>query len=288
MLAIRHILFPLDFSDRCCAAAPFVEAMASFFGAKITLVSAASPFRFTGMGDAGVVVDPDEIIAEIKAQLDGALVKELAHLRVERMAEYGDPAQVIVDFAHNNNVDLIMMPTHGYGPFRTLLLGSVTAKVLHDAQCPVWTAAHVEDAPSREHIKPRSILCALDATEKSVPIMQWASDLRKAMGAALRLVHVIPSMEAWPSAEMDRQYDFEETMRQEAQRQIARMQQDAGVEAPVCVAVGNFSDAVREEARRHGADLVVIGRGVLNEKLGRLRTHSYEIIRHAPCPVLSV
>ena len=115
---------------------------------------------------------------------------------------------MIVDFAHNNDVDLIMMPTHGYGPFRTLLLGSVTAKVLHDAQCPVWTAAHVEDTPSRDHIKPRNILCALDATEKSVPIMQWASDLRKAMGAALRLVHVIPSMEAWPSAEMDRQYDF--------------------------------------------------------------------------------
>jgi hypothetical protein len=47
--------------------------------------------------------------------------------------------------------DLIMMPTYGMGSFRRHLIGSVTAKVLHDVACPVWTAAHVETqrAPSR-------------------------------------------------------------------------------------------------------------------------------------------
>ncbi len=63
----------------------------------------------------------------------------------------GDPAQVITAFAHTQGVDLIMMPTHGYGPFRRLLLGSVTAKVLHDAECPVWTAVHMAKAPHRVH-----------------------------------------------------------------------------------------------------------------------------------------
>jgi nucleotide-binding universal stress UspA family protein len=85
---------------------------------------------------------------------------------------------------------------------------------------------------------------------------------------------------------MDRQ--FEEDLRQEARQQITKMQTAAGVEAALCVAVGNIADAVREEARRHNADLIVIGRGVLHEKLGRLRTHAYGIIRQAPCPVLSV
>ena len=51
MLAIKHILFPLDFSDRCCGAVPFVEAMASRYGAKITLISVARPFWYAGMGD---------------------------------------------------------------------------------------------------------------------------------------------------------------------------------------------------------------------------------------------
>jgi nucleotide-binding universal stress UspA family protein len=43
-----------------------------------------------------------------------------------------------------------------------------------------------------------------------------------------------------------------------------------------------------KEADTTSPDLIVIGRGVLHETLGRLRTHAYGIIRHAPCPVLSV
>jgi len=288
MLAVKHILFPLDFSDRACAAVPFVEAMAGRFGAKVTLLSVAQPFYYAGMGDPGgpVMLYTDEIMNELKTRLDTALVKEFAHLPVERVAELGDPAQVILEFADNNDVDLIMMPTHGYGPFRSLLLGSVTAKVLHDAKCPVWTATHAAEGPSLEHVKTRTVLCAVDNTPKSIALMQWAAEFARANGAALRLVHAVPGMEGWPSQQIDTQ--FEEEMRQEARKQIEKMQASAGVDAPLCIAVGNVADAVREETRRHGADLLVIGRGVLHEKLGRLRTHSYAIIRHAPCPVLSV
>jgi len=167
-----------------------------------------------------------------------------------------------------------------------LLLGSVTAKVLHDAPCPVWTATHVEQVPSLDHVKTKSILCAVDATPKSIRLMQWSAELSKATGASLRLVHIIPGMEGWPSRQMDRQ--FEEDLRLAARDEIAKMQASTGVDAPLCVAVGNVADGVREEARRHGTDLVAIGRGILNETLGRLRTHAYGIIRQSPCPVLSV
>jgi nucleotide-binding universal stress UspA family protein len=48
--------------------------------------------------------------------------------------DHGDPATYITAQAEKNDVDLIMMATHGYGTFRSLLLGSVAAKVLHDAK----------------------------------------------------------------------------------------------------------------------------------------------------------
>jgi nucleotide-binding universal stress UspA family protein len=288
MLNIKHILFPIDFSNRCCGAVPFVDAIASRFGAKITLLSVAQPFWYAGMGDPGgpVMIDTDEILDELKTRLEGSLVKEFAHLQVDRVAELGDPAQVIVEFARNNKVDLIMMPTHGYGPFRSLLLGSVTAKVLHDAECPVWTAAHVEESPVRDHAKMRAIVCAVDASPNSIPLMKWAANLAKDTGATLRLVHVIPGMEAGVPKQMDGQ--LEEDLRLEARKRIEELQKAARIEAPLCVTIGAVADGVREEARRHGADLVVIGRGVLNETLGRLRTHAYGIIRHAPAPVISV
>ncbi|HUA82268.1 MAG TPA: universal stress protein [Bryobacteraceae bacterium] len=288
MLNLKHILFPLDFSSRCCAAVPYIEAMAVRFGAKITVLSVAQPFFYAGMGDPGgpVMVDSDEVLRELKERLDGALVKEFARVPVDRVAEIGDPAQVIVSFARSQNADLIMMPTHGYGPFRGLLLGSVTAKVLHDAECAVWTAAHMEDPPAREHLSTRAVLCAVDGTAKSVELMKYAAELAAACGATLRLAHVIPGIESWPARQADR--DFEEQMRLEARRTVEGLQKAAGIDAPLCVAVGNIAEGVREEARRHGADLIVIGRGVLHETLGRLRTHAYGIIRHSPCPVISV
>jgi nucleotide-binding universal stress UspA family protein len=193
---------------------------------------------------------------------------------------------VIVAYARDVKADLIMMPTHGYGPFRSLLLGSVTAKVLHDAQCPVWTAAHVEDSPVRDHREPRHILCAVDGTPRGVELMKWAQELAAAYGATLRLTHVITGFETGQARQVDR--EFEDEMRLDARKLIEAQQKEAGVDVPLCITVGNTAAGVREEARRHGADLVVIGRGVIHETLGRLRTHAHAIIRQSPCPVLSV
>jgi hypothetical protein len=48
---------------------------------------------------------------------------------------------------------MILMPTHGYGPFRQMLLGSVTAKVLHDSKCPVLT----EPISSQQSVLPNGL-----------------------------------------------------------------------------------------------------------------------------------
>lgn len=288
MFAIKQILFPVDFSERICGAAPYVEAMAKRFGASVTLMSVAPPLWYAAMGDVGtpVYIDPDELRTDLISRLDGVLVKEFAGLTVERIAEVGDPAAEITRYAHTQGVDLIMMPTHGYGPFRSLLLGSVTSKVLHDTQCPVWTGAHMEDSPGREHIEPRNVLCAVDGTPKSVPLMDWAAEFSKRTGAALRMVNVVPTIEGWPERQLDRERAAEAV--KEARERISTLQREAGIDAPLCVAVGNIPGTVRDEARRHAADLIVIGRGLLHESFGRLRAHSYGIIRQAPCPVVSV
>jgi nucleotide-binding universal stress UspA family protein len=290
MLPIKHILFPIDFSERACGAAPFVEAVANRFGAKVTLLNVfPPPFVYLGLGEpvVPVEIDTEALKADLKARLDGAFVRELARVPVERVVEMGDPAGTITRYAREHNVDLIMMPTHGYGPFRRFLLGSVAAKVLHDAECPVWTAAHTEEpSPAKEHLACSSVLCAVDRTDKSAAVIEWASEFAKAAGATLRLVHAVPGVEAWPERQFDR--EFESVLRDEAKEAIANVQRSVGVEAPLCISPGKVADVVRDEARTHATDLIVIGRGVLNEKFGRLRTNAYGIISHAPCPVISV
>jgi len=181
-------------------------------------------------------------------------------------------------------VDLIMMPTHGYGTFRSLLIGSVTAKVLHDARCPVWTAAHAAEQRA-SHI-PRTIICSVDGTPQSADLMRWASEFSGRCGATLQLLHVVPPITDWAAFEGDRKLQEEE--REAAHARLESLRKLAGIDAPLRVAVGPIAPTVAERAHEEEADLVIIGRGQIGAPLARLRTHAYAIIQRSPCPVLSV
>ncbi|MFM2124988.1 MAG: hypothetical protein RL328_1439, partial [Acidobacteriota bacterium] len=171
MLAIKHILFPVDFSEQNAAAAPFVRAMAAQFGAEVTLISVLPPFWEPVGGmlvpGAPMPMDLESLRSNLGHRLAGAFATELAGVSVRRVAELGDPAQVVTQYAQSEGVDLIMMPTHGYGVFRSLLLGSVTSKVLHATECPVWTATHTEEPPALHQVDVKTIVCAVDGPLKS-------------------------------------------------------------------------------------------------------------------------
>jgi nucleotide-binding universal stress UspA family protein len=290
MMTIEHILFPFDFSSPGFQAAGFVEAAAKRFGARVTLLGAISP-----VPDISAAQQMEQ---DLQSRLDGALTRELAGVDVERIATVGDPAEKIVEFARANEVDLIMMPTYGCGFFRSLLIGSVAAKVLHDARCPVWTAAHAEEQRSRP--APRAILCAVAGTDGTGALIEWAGEFSERMGATLKLLHVVPPISDWLALPGEK--DLQERLRGEAHRRLEALLERAnngatrlcaspesrGVDAPLKIAVGPIAGAVAEEARQEEADLVIIGRGSLQSPLGRLRTHAYGIIQRSPCPVLSV
>ena len=283
---IKHILFPFDFSDNGRRAIPFVRAVAERYEARVTVVSVVPPVWDVAPVGPGVLVDGDASasLSERQSRLDRILIEDFAGVAVDRMAEMGDPAQRIVDIAHTGAVDLIMMPTHGLGRFRSLLIGSVTAKVLHDVGCPVWTATHAEELHGRP--LPRAILCAVDGSASSAHVLQWAEAFSTRIGATLQVLHVVAPITDWPSLERER--SLQDQVREEARVKVESMQKAAGIAVPLRVAVGEIVATVTETARQDDADLLVIGRGVLTEVLGRLRTHEYNIIQRSPCPVLSV
>lgn len=284
MMKIGHILFPMDFSERCCAAVPFVASMARHYGSKITLLSIADLPSFEAYSEPGEPVTGNAglVLNDLQARLDGALLQPFSGLDVKRAVDVGDPAELILDYAEMHAVDIVMMPTHGVGRFRQFLLGSVTAKVLHDAKCPVWTAAHRAE-PHLDSVLPyRTILCAVDETPDCSQPLMWAAEFAADCGARLRLVHVFPGMANFPSAE------YREDMRRGAMERMEVLFRRLGVRAPLTVSFGLVSDCVRDEAKHSQADLLVIGRGHIHQTLGRLRTHAYSIISQSPCPVVSV
>jgi nucleotide-binding universal stress UspA family protein len=276
---IKKILFPVDFSPSCVGAARYVEAWAGQFEAEIMLLHAV------GMGEHSL---PRDLMPVRQKQLDDFLASELKYFTTNRVCTEGEAAETIVEAVTSWKPDLVMMPTHGLGFYRRHLLGSVTAKVLHDLHCPVWTSVHAEFAPPLESVHCRKILCAVDFVESSRCILEWAAWLAGQYQASLGIVHANPTIDPdagmWSLEEEFRRFAFEKSM-----RSVELLQAETGAKAAqVFVNPGRPAEVVCSVAKNFGADLVVIGRHNGAGIAGHLFQNAYSILRESPCPVVSI
>jgi len=284
--AVSRILLTVEFSDRCRGAARYAEALGRRFNAELVLLHVFTPY-------VGAVEQVDyadlsaRSIAQRKADLDNFLINPPAELKVRRIVLEGDPAREIVEYARAGSFDLIVMPTHGYGLFRRFLLGSITAKVLHDVSCPVWTGPHTENAPEWNALCLSRISCAIDFGAQSRPVLRWGASMAAEFGANLEILHAIPAWTAYKGS-----YYFDPVWQREAEEtaraQIASLQCEMGIHGEPHVVIGDVPATICQAARTLKTDLLVIGRGYGIGMSGGLRTNAYTIIRESPCPVLSI
>ncbi|MGA8595804.1 MAG: universal stress protein [Bryobacteraceae bacterium] len=290
MLTFKKMLFPVDLSESSIDAAPYVAAIARKFESEIILLHALEVYNGLAYGDASTATlyraYENEIRQSRTAELETFGFEEFKDLKVTRSVETGEAAHRITQYADEHGIDLIVMPTHGLGRFRRLLLGSVTSKVLHDTGRPVWTMAHAEKlaAGAGQHI--RDIVCAVDLCSNSVRAIRAAADIANRYGAQVNLVHAIPCPDLGRGIIEDA--SFQRFLFDAASQKIAALQAESQTQFDTSIKHGNVASVVRESALLSNAQLVVIGRGRMQEFLGRLRTNVSAIIREAPCPVLSV
>lgn len=281
MPQIKKILFPVDFSDQSIGAARYVEAFTGRFQAELMLLHVVSNGVYTAAG---------ELFEARKAQLDNFLLDELKYYPTERLCVEGEIVEKIVETARLWRPDLIMMPTFGLGHYRPLLIGSTTAKILHDLDGPVWTDVHAEFAPPLEAVTCRRILCAIGLDDRSGCVLSWAAYLAREYQAELGIVHALPAIEAAPFARFLDE-EFSASLAQDARERILALQDsvlEGGVKPVVFIQPGDPAKVAAETARKFAADLLVIGRHAKAGLAGHLRQNAYAILRESPCPVLSV
>lgn len=290
MIAFSRIVFPADLSEQAQQAAPFVAAMARRFNSELFVLHVFEPYvsyyPVPAAATPRAVRSEQERREERQQKFESFLPAFLGDIsRTSRFAE-GDPAECIISCAREFGADLIMMPTHGYGKFRRLLLGSVTAKVLHDAECPVWTGVHTDRMWQAPEASWHRFLCAVDEDPRDVALLKWAAQFACEQRAELRVVHAVHA--AAPIHAEQESGSLSDFLMRVARERLARMQADAGTSLEIQLVFGPVSQVVREAALDYKADLVLIGRGAIRKGLGRLRSSAYEVIREAPCPVISL
>jgi nucleotide-binding universal stress UspA family protein len=284
----RSILFPVDLSDRSRAAAPFVLSIAQRSHARVAIVHAVQPPppMYAGMNTVyPEAFDFAAVRREMEMRIQEFAAAELPKIDTQVLVEIGEPAAVILDAAQSAGADLIAMPTHGYGLFRRMLLGSVTAKVLHDARVPVWTSAHAPEPSHRAHPQPRHILVAIDLKPQSKHVLEFAIELAANTGATVEMVHVAHEGVITPDGPENQMRGLLEAA---AREELIKIHEDAAADVEIVTDGGNIAHRLRELAFRKRIDLIVVGRGAIQSHFGGLKTNAYAIIREAPCPVVSV
>jgi len=269
---IHKILFPVDFSASCIAMAAYVRRAAEIFRANVTVVHVCDLVSHNGF--ELYARRTDEIAEDhwnlARNKLEHFLPFPAGDCR--RLLLAGDAASQIVSTANKAKFDLIVMPTHA-GCFRQMLLGSTTASVLQQADCPVLTMQHAEAAVPRS-VEHRRWVCAVGLSPDSERVLRFAARAASAAGVELSVIHSVPPGKASCGAEMTLE-------------RIAELQGRAGSDAAVRIAAGRVEEALLDEVREASADVLVIGRN-LRCVSGPPGDLTYALVRDSPCPVVSV
>ena len=194
---INHILVPLDGSALAEGVLPHVSAIAQAFNARITLLHIVDlPHKLRGQ----LAIDPldwhlkrreaEVYLGNISSRLRGA------NLTVYDVILEGSAAQCIIDFAHNTDVDLIALSTHGQSGLSGWNISSVVQKIiLRSFKSSLLVRAYQSCFIDLANIRYKRLFIGLDCSARAEYILPVAIRLAKFYNAQLILATVISKPE---------------------------------------------------------------------------------------------
>lgn len=140
----QHIMVPLDGSELAECVLPHVEALATGCNvSRVTLVRVVTPLHLYGGAEFGLAPEERQRVEAdsmgvARAYLE-RMVKRLADMGVSAQSEvlFGNIIDSLVDYADKNEVDLIIIATHGRSGVSRWVWGSVADRTLRSASVPV-------------------------------------------------------------------------------------------------------------------------------------------------------
>ncbi len=143
MVTIDRILVPIDFSSYSKEALQFAVPFARKFKAELILLHVVEPAIYPAdfnFGQVGIPSIEDELRSKAIAELNKLADKETKRrARSSVMVRVGKPFIEIITAAKEENIDLIIMATHGHSGIEQILFGSTAERVVRKAHCPVLT-----------------------------------------------------------------------------------------------------------------------------------------------------
>jgi nucleotide-binding universal stress UspA family protein len=264
----------------------YALAQAAEFGADLILFHAYDTLVVTASDTSGIRYYDYAAAARTEMKQLEPLSRRVRESGVpcEVVVRPGLPADQILSFLREREIDRVVMGTHSPGPIGKLLVGSVAEAVLRTAKVPVYIVGpDVVDGTYR-NFATHTILCAVSMTEASYMVADFAAELAIHHNARLVLQHVIKPQ------------DRSEVL---AGRSIDQIEADLLSLVPVefkeklalqtIVVPGDPTEELLYQARAQQADLIVLGAQGASA-FAAVTRHGvvYKVLAHSHCPVITL
>jgi len=289
MLTINHILHPTDLSEGAQRAFAYAASLAHLHDAELHMLNVVGRHQYnfeelragyplkadilnTWMQDAGINQFTAADLAIVQVQEEGAV-----------------PGTNILSYAEENTADLIVMGTHGRRGVDRMLLGSVAEEVVRQAPCPVCTVRNALETAPADSVQ--RVMVPIDFSEASTRALEYAHELALTYGSEIVVMHAIEEVVLPMAYGMAPKQVDAEAVRPNVEAALANLL-DEYVEiehARAEIRVGYPPQEILDTITDASIDWVVMGthgRQGLNRLL--MGSVTERIVRHAPCPVLTV
>ncbi len=269
-VSFKNILVATDFSPCSEMVLPYARSLARQFDSTLFLAHVIST-EVLG-------IDPMQIeTAEMNARRmmdDIEATGMLAGVRHQRVMEEGDTWSMLSKMIRENDIDLIVVGTHGRTGLKKFVMGSVAEEIFRHAPCPVLTIGPKVFAEAKRDAKITHVLFATDLHPENPGPIDYAVALAHEHKAHLTLMHV---------AETDSQMPIPQALLELVPPEI-----ELWAEPEAVIEIGDAAEKIVQLAANRHADIIVLGA----HRPAILTTHlmdiAYKVVVEAPCPVLTV
>jgi len=279
-LSFKNILLATDFSPVSGMAVKYAQAIARRHASRVHTIHVTAP-------DSYHLLDPDAFAITFSgAIMEAENIPDVLHGLLEGLPSQtplrqGTIWKVISDVVERNEIDLLVLASHGRHGISRMVLGSVAEDVFRNVSCPVLTVGPDVRPCHRREIRIKKVLLATHF-EKGSTAPMYAASVCNEFGAELTLLHVAEGHTG--AAKGNREL---------SQRLYSVVPAEAGLwRQPVCVIRHGLPSAqILEVARGSGADLIVLG--ARHPEPAKINSHlpwatAARVIAEAGCPVLTV
>jgi nucleotide-binding universal stress UspA family protein len=296
-IPFRRILIATDFSDASRNALRYAAAITRNHGSRLYIVHIVSSVGYKMVG-ADAEIQAAELAArelkELWNKLGGGDQSSAVELTL--IVRRGEVCDQLEDLIQSEQIDLVVIGTHGRTGLSKVVLGSVAEDIFRNASCPVLTVGPSSDWdwPRREVGAEKAILFATDFGDASLKALPYAVSIANRSRSKLFLLHVaklVTQTDQTPMFGSALERAEEECRESSVKRLKELIRDDLQIDHEIRVAFGLPVDRILGEVASSAAGLIVLG---LHRKSrfipsGHLpSTTAYEVVLGARCPVLTV